>query len=66
MPITTNNNLVTIHTFKDQDYLIRLDISSNRLELKVSDKEIGEEWRCSYDQICTRSLYSYIILKEVN
>ncbi|CAH1116716.1 unnamed protein product [Phaedon cochleariae] len=42
-------NLVTTCNFHGQEYLFKMNIVCNNLEILVTDKSSGEEWQCSYD-----------------
>ncbi|KAG5890197.1 hypothetical protein JTB14_010659 [Gonioctena quinquepunctata] len=42
-------NLVTTCNFHGQEYLFKMNILCNNLEILVTDKSSGEEWQCSYD-----------------
>ncbi|KAJ8938502.1 hypothetical protein NQ318_005166 [Aromia moschata] len=42
-------NLVTTCTFHGQEYLFKMNILCNNLEILITDKNSGEEWQCGYD-----------------
>lgn len=45
-------NLVTTCNLHGQDYLVKMNVVNNYLEILISDKQTGEEWQCSYDHSC--------------
>lgn len=45
-------NLVTTCNFHGQDFLFKMNVLGNNLEILVTDKNSGEEWQCSYDATC--------------
>ncbi|CAH1964352.1 unnamed protein product [Acanthoscelides obtectus] len=44
-----DSNLVTTCNFHAQEYLFKMNIVCNNLEILITDKSSGEEWQCSYD-----------------
>ncbi|XP_056635916.1 centrosomal protein CCDC61-like [Diorhabda sublineata] len=42
-------NLVTTCNFHGQEFLFKMNIIGNNLEILITDKSSGEEWQCSYD-----------------
>lgn len=46
-------NLVTTCNFHGQEFLFKMNVLCNNLEILVTDKNSGEEWQCTYDATCT-------------
>ncbi|XP_044746068.1 centrosomal protein CCDC61-like [Coccinella septempunctata] len=42
-------NLVTTCNFHGQEFLFKMNVLGNNLEILITDKNSGEEWQCSYD-----------------
>ncbi|XP_072387085.1 centrosomal protein CCDC61-like isoform X1 [Diabrotica undecimpunctata] len=42
-------NLVTTCNFHGEEFLFKMNVICNNLEILITDKSSGEEWQCSYD-----------------
>uniref|UniRef100_A0A6P7G1D2 Coiled-coil domain-containing protein 61-like n=1 Tax=Diabrotica virgifera virgifera TaxID=50390 RepID=A0A6P7G1D2_DIAVI len=49
-------NLVTTCNFHGEEFLFKMNIICNSLEILITDKSSGEEWQCSYDASYIESL----------
>ncbi|XP_030754504.1 coiled-coil domain-containing protein 61-like [Sitophilus oryzae] len=49
-------NLVTTYNFHGQEFLFKMNVLHNNLEILVTDKNTGEEWQCSYDATYVENL----------
>lgn len=49
-------NLVTTCTLHGHEFLIKMNVVNNYLELLITDKQSGEEWQCSYNNACNTNI----------
>lgn len=42
-------NFVSTCTFHGQEYIFKMNVLNNNLEILLTDKCSGEEWQCNYD-----------------